>query len=161
VVVIACIVAPWHDGGVRLSPAILRRLIRAQELARDAFDEPLSIDDLAGAAGLSRFHFVRSFRAAFGLTPHAYLTRVRLDQARRRLARGASVTEACLATGFVSVGSFSTLFKREVGDSPRAWQRRARATIPVPALWPAVFIPSCYVLAYAPSNFREARGPHR
>jgi AraC-like DNA-binding protein len=149
----------WHDVGVRLTPITLRRLVRAQELARASFGEPLTIDDLAAAAGLSRFHFLRAFRTAFGVTPHAYLTRVRLDQARVRLARGASVTEACLDAGFSSLGSFSTLFKREVGASPRAWQARARTVIGVPARWPALFIPCCFLLAYsgaAESNFGEA-----
>lgn len=141
---------------MRLSPAILRRLCRAQELARASYGAPLSIDDLAGAAGLSRFHFARAFRAAFGVPPHAYLTRVRLDEARRRLARGASVTEACLDAGFSSLGSFSTLFKREIGASPQAWQRSARRVIGVPALWPSLFVPACYVLMYAPSKIEEA-----
>jgi AraC-like DNA-binding protein len=140
---------------VRLSPVILRRLCRAQDLARASYAEPLSIDDLARAAGLSRFHFARAFRAAFGVTPHAYVTRVRLDEARRRLARGASVTEACLDTGFRSLGSFSALFKREIGASPQAWQRSARRVIGVPALWPSLFVPACFVHMYA-SKIEEA-----
>ncbi len=146
---------------MRLTPVTLRRLLRAQELARASYGEPLTIADLAGAAGLSRFHFVRAFRVAFGVTPHAYLTRIRLDEARRRLARGASVTETCLDAGFSSVGSFSALFKREIGASPRAWQRRARTVIGVPARWPALFIPCCFLYAYGESNFGEATRPGR
>ena len=138
------------------SDVVLRRLLRAHALMHDACAEPLSLEALAREARLSRFFFVRSFRAAFGVTPHQYLTRLRLERAKRALARGASVTEVCFDVGFASAGSFSTLFRRHVGLAPRSWQRRARTVVAVPAAWPALFIPSCFLWRFAPSNFGEA-----
>ena len=139
-----------------LDDATLRRLLRARDLAHDCFDEPLSLEDLARAAGLSPTFFLRRFDAAFGATPHQYLTSVRLERARRLLARGAAVTEVCFAVGFSSVGSFSSLFRKKLGVSPRDWQRRVRTTVGVPERWPAAFIPGCFLLMFAESNFGEA-----
>jgi AraC-like DNA-binding protein len=139
-----------------LDDATLRRLLRAKDLAHDCFDRPLSLDELANAAGLSPAFFLRRFSTAFGTTPHQYLTDVRLERARRMLARGAAVTEVCFDVGFSSLGSFSSLFRRRIGVSPRDWQRRVRALVGVPARWPAAFIPGCYLLMFAESNFGEA-----
>jgi len=141
-------VRPIGAGGVRVedvSPATVRRLLRARDLVHDRYDAPLRLDDLAGAAGLSRFFFLRAFTATFGDTPHGYLTGVRLDRAKRELARGSSVTEACLSAGFSSLGSFSALFSREFGASPREWQKRSRLVVRVPESWPAIFIPGCFL----------------
>jgi AraC-like DNA-binding protein len=132
-----------------LDRARLRRLVRARDLARSRFDGEVRVEDLAREAGLSRAHFLRSFSAAFGQTPHAFITELRLDEARRELARGASVTEACMRVGFSSVGSFSTLFRARVGESPRAWQRRVRTLVPVAERWPSVWIPGCFLAMYA------------
>jgi AraC-like DNA-binding protein len=128
-----------------ITAASLRRLIRARDLARARFDDSLSVDELALAAGLSRAHFLRSFTRAFGVTPHQFVIDLRIDEARRQLARGASVTEACMAVGFSSLGSFSQTFAARVGASPRAWQRSVRAVLPSAELWPRIWIPGCFV----------------
>jgi AraC-like DNA-binding protein len=114
------------------------------------------VAELAADVRLSRAHFLRSFAEAFGVTPHAYLTEVRLHQAKRALARGASVTEACVDVGFSSLGSFSSLFARRFGVAPRDWQRRVRVVLPSAELWPAVWIPGCFLVRHAPSTFGEA-----
>src|SRR6202007_1450943 len=90
-----------------------RHLLRAKDLADARYFEPLDVDDLAKAAGLSRAHFSREFSAAFGESPHAYLLTRRLERAAA-LLRGtdSSVAEICLAVGLQSVGSFTTSFKR-------------------------------------------------
>src|SRR5688572_10720048 len=72
------------------------------------FDEPLSLDELAQVAHLSRYHFIRLFQRCFYETPHQYLTRKRLEQAKHLLANSTlSVTDICFAVGFESIGSFS------------------------------------------------------
>ena len=101
--------------------------------------------------------------AAFGETPHAYLTRVRIDRATRLLTlTGRSVTEVCFEVGFTSLGSFSTLFKRRTGWSPAAYRRRARGWVSVPAAAGWVFVPYCYLYPLgappAESKIREV-GP--
>ena len=129
--------------------ARLRRLVRARDLARARFDAVVTVEELAREAGLSRAHFLRSFSAAFGQTPHAFIVDMRIETARRELARGASVTEACMRVGFSSVGSFSRLFRARVGEPPREWQRRVRTLIASAGLWSSVQIPGCYLAMYA------------
>src|SRR5262245_20136855 len=139
-----------------LPPATLARLLRARERMRDQPEVAPSVAELAADVHLSRAHFLRSFSDAFGVTPHAYLTEVRLHQAKRALARSVSVTEACVGVGFSSLGSFSSLFLRRFGVGPREWQRRVRVVLPSAELWPAVWIPGCFLLRHAPSTFGEA-----
>jgi AraC-like DNA-binding protein len=109
------------------------------------------------ACGASWAHFLRSFADAFGAPPHEYLTRIRMDQAKRALARGDSVTEVCLAVGYSSLGTFSRTFAARVGASPRAWQRRAWAAVPR-AQWPALWVPGCFLTLYTGRTFGEAFG---
>jgi AraC-like DNA-binding protein len=145
----------------RLAPATLTRLVRARDRLHDAPEEAPRIHVLAEEVGLSRAYFLRSFAEAFGMTPHQYLTDLRLDQAKRAFARGASVTEACFDVGFSSLGSFSRLFSQRVGLAPRDWQRRVRTVLPSAALWPAVWIPGCFLALHAPSTFGQAPGGTR
>jgi AraC-like DNA-binding protein len=140
----------------RLPPATLARLLRARDRLHDEPAAAPTVAALAAEVRLSRAHFLRSFVRAFGVTPHDYLTAVRLDVAKRALARGASVTETCLDAGFSSLGSFSALFARRVGVAPRDWQRRVRTVLPSADLWPAIWIPGCFLARHAPSTFGEA-----
>ncbi len=123
----------------------LRRLCQVRDLMRDCLDEELSLADLSLEAGLSEWHFLRAFRAAFGETPHAFLTRIRLERARHLLTvTTRSVTEICLDVGFSSPGSFSTLFSRSAGLSPLAFRRSVRALVTVPGRHPWAFVPFCF-----------------
>jgi AraC-like DNA-binding protein len=111
-----------------------RRVCQVRDLLRDHLSQPLTLGDCADEVDLSPWHLLRSFRAAFGETPHAYLTRVRIDRAARLIAlTDRSVTEVCFDVGFTSLGSFSTLFKRHTGWSPAAYRRRVRGWVSVPA----------------------------
>jgi AraC-like DNA-binding protein len=136
-----------------------RHLLRAKDLADARYFEPLGVDDLAGAAGLSRAHFSREFRRAFGESPHAYLLTRRLERAAALLrTTDNSVAEICLAVGLTSVGSFTTSFTRTYGMSPTAY----RATFP-PAAYQAR-IPPCMARIHGrPQHrtFREDSGPAR
>lgn len=133
-----------------------RHLLRAKDLADARYAEPLGVDDLARAAGLSRAHFSREFRRAFGETPHAYLLTRRLERAAALLRMtDRSVTDICFSVGLQSLGSFTTRFTRTYGESPTAY----RARFP-PAAAHAV-VPACVVRAYGRpqrSTFREASG---
>src|ERR1043166_3660230 len=104
-----------------LPPA--RHLLRAKDLADARYAEPLRVDDLARAAGLSRAHFSDHFRRAFGVPPHAYLLTRRLERAASLLrSTDRSVAEICFAVGLRSVGSFTTSFARMFGASPTAYR---------------------------------------
>ena len=118
-----------------------RHLLRAKDLADARYFEPLGVDDLAQAAGLSRAHFSREFRRAFGESPHSYLLTRRMERAAALLrTTDHSVADVCLSVGLQS------------GRSPTAY----RATFP-PASSHAL-VPTCVLRAYArPQNrtFRE------
>jgi AraC-like DNA-binding protein len=120
----------------------VRHLLRAKDLADARYADPLGVDDLARAAGLSRAHFSREFRRAFGESPHAYLLTRRLERAAALLRMtDRSVAEICFAVGLASVGSFTSSFTRAFGVPPtryRAAFAPARAHAVVPAcVWRA------------------------
>ena len=128
-----------------------RHLLRAKDLADARYFEPLGVDDLAEAAGLSRAHFSREFRRVFGETPHAYLLTRRLERAAALLrTTDRSVADICLSVGLQSIGSFTTSFTRMFGQSPAAY----RASFP-PAV-SRVVVPSCVVRAYGRPQHRPA-----
>jgi AraC family transcriptional regulator len=106
---------------------LYRRLHRAQDFVRAALSEPLEVGDLARVACLSPSHFLRAFRRAFGVTPHAFVTAERMNAACRLLAStDEPVTAVCLAVGFDSLGSFSWAFRRRYGLPPHAWREATR-----------------------------------
>ena len=129
------------------SRATLRRLVRARDLLHADLQRGATLDELAAASGLSRGFLARSFARTFGVPPHRYLVDLRFEHAKRALARGTSVTEACLEVGFESLGSFSASFHRRVGMSPREWQRRTRALVQSAGV-PALYIPACFLHRY-------------
>jgi AraC-like DNA-binding protein len=100
-----------------------RRLYRARDFLHSCYAEPLGVSDAANVAAISHFHFQRMFKSAFGMSPMQFLRRRRLEAARDLLeATDEDVTSICLAAGFESLGSFSALFKRTFGVSPRAYR---------------------------------------
>jgi AraC-like DNA-binding protein len=129
-----------------------RHLLRAKDLADARYFEPIDVDDMAAAAGLSRAHFTREFRRVFGDTPRGYLLTRRLERAAALLRNtDRSVAEICLDVGLTSVGSFTTSFTRMFEMSPTAY----RAAHP-PARAHAV-VPSCVVRAYGRPQHRTFR----
>jgi AraC-like DNA-binding protein len=133
-----------------------RHLLRAKDAADRRYSEPLCVEDMARAAGLSRAHFSRQFRAVFGVSPHAYLLTRRMERAAALLRMSdRSVADICFSVGLQSVGSFTSSFTRTYGVSPTAY----RAAFP-PAGQHAL-IPTCVLRAYGrPQHrtFREDRG---
>jgi AraC-like DNA-binding protein len=106
---------------------LYRRIQRAREYARASLGHRLELRDLARVACMSPAHFLRTFRAGFGVTPHAFLTRERLAAATRLLeTTDRPVTDICLTVGFESLGSFSWAFRRRFGLSPLGWRHAAR-----------------------------------
>jgi AraC-like DNA-binding protein len=124
-----------------LGGATLSRLCLARSLL-ELPDGP-SVDEVARHVRLSRFHFIRQFEAAFGITPCAYRTKVRLAAAKVLLAQRKPVTEVCFDVGFSSLGSFSRLFRARCGIAPSAYRRRF---VQVPETWGAVLQPGCLTL---------------
>jgi AraC-like DNA-binding protein len=98
---------------------------------------PLTLSGLAALGGMSRFHLVRAFRAAYGETPMRYVSRRRIARAQDLLRyANLTVTEICMAAGFSSLGSFSSRFTELVGESPTAYQKRWATSAPhIPGCW--------------------------
>ena len=129
-----------------------RHLLRAKDLADGGYAEPLSVDDLANAAGLSRAHFSREFRRVFGESPHAYLLTRRLERAAALLrATDRSVVEICFEVGLRGVGSFTTSFTRTYGMTPTAY----RASFPPASQY--ALIPTCVLRAHGRPQHRTFR----
>ncbi|MDX1570228.1 MAG: AraC family transcriptional regulator [Xanthomonadales bacterium] len=106
---------------------MVRRLVKARSLIDRAYDEPLTLSDLAAEACMSDAHFVRQFRAEFGITPYRCLTERRLQAARELLAEtDMPVADIVAETGFGNRSAFSRLFKSRCGISPQAYRLRRR-----------------------------------
>jgi AraC-like DNA-binding protein len=104
---------------------LLVHLRRARDLIDSSYADDLDLDTLATTAGLSRFHFLRCFKDAYGCTPGEHLTRRRIERAQDLLrATNLTVTEICHLVGYSSLGSFSATFHRLVGVSPTQYQAR-------------------------------------
>ncbi len=130
-----------------------RHLLRAKDLADARYFEALGVQEMAHAAGLSRAHFSREFRRAFGESPHAYLLTRRLERAAALLrSTDRSVADICFSVGLRSVGSFTTSFTRTYGMPPTLY----RASFPPASSY--ALIPTCVLRAYGRpqrSTFRE------
>ena len=125
-----------------------RRMLRARDAMDRSYAQPLDIAALAALAHVSEAHFIRTFKATFGETPHRYLQRRRVERAMFLLRTGSrSVTDICMDVGFSSLGTFSRTFRDVVGETPTAY--RARGPMPP--------VPSCFGMTWMrPSSFGEA-----
>ncbi|OWY62955.1 AraC family transcriptional regulator [cyanobacterium TDX16] len=118
--------------------SLLPHLRRARDLIDRDYAEPLDLDGLAATAMVSKYHFLRSFREAYGTTPAVYLTERRIERAQDLLrSTNLTVTEVCMLVGYSSVGSFSSRFREVVGMTPSDYQGEfAGAGVPhIPGCW--------------------------
>ena len=121
----------------------LIRLCKARDQLRNFDHTDFSINEVAKSAAMSRYHFIRQFKAVFGETPVQFRTRVRLDRAKHLLVHGEeSVTDICMAVGFSSLGSFSALFTLRFGRAPSMYRREFAGSV-------AKFSPDCMALLRA------------
>jgi AraC-like DNA-binding protein len=104
--------------------AELAHLRRARDLVDRNYAESLDVPSMARSALMSPAHFSRKFRAAYGETPYSYLMTRRIERAKALLREGASVTDACVAVGCTSLGSFSSRFSEIVGVTPTQYRER-------------------------------------
>jgi AraC-like DNA-binding protein len=117
---------------------LLAHLRRARDLADRSYAEPLDLEALAAAAGVSKYHFLRSFAATYGKTPAVYLAERRIERAQDLLrATNLTVTEVCYLVGYSSLGSFSSKFRQLVGVTPSEYQAQfvAQGVPHIPGCW--------------------------
>jgi AraC-like DNA-binding protein len=133
----------------RASEETNRRLLRARDAMDRAYAQPLDISALARVACVSEAHFIRTFRATFGETPHRYLQRRRVERSMFLLREtGRRVTDICFDVGFSSLGTFSRTFHEIMGESPTAYRMRAEPRA----------VPTCFAMAWMrPSSFGEVK----
>jgi AraC-like DNA-binding protein len=127
-----------------------RRMLRARDAMDRDYAQPLNVASLARIAHTSEAHFIRTFKATFGETPHRYLQRRRVERAMFLLRQtDRSVTEISLDVGFFSLGTFSRTFREIVGESPSEFRSSGEP----------VAVPTCFAMSWSrpASNFGEAR----
>ena len=127
---------------------LYERIVAAKVFIDENYHEPIGLDEISRKAFLSRYHFHRLFSQVYKKTPHQYLTLKRIEKAKDLLSENRQVTEVCNEVGFESLGSFSVLFKKEIGFAPTyyrnmAWLKKQKAKE-----LPKAFIPHCFIESY-------------
>jgi AraC-like DNA-binding protein len=139
-----------HNGGMTpLEIENLAHLRRARDLIDREYAKPLDVPTMAQRALMSPAHFSRKFRAAYGETPYGYLMTRRVERAMALLRGGMSVTDACMAVGSTSLGSFSSRFTELAGETPSSYRAREHSAVEA--------MPPCIAKTLTrPSRIREA-----
>jgi AraC-like DNA-binding protein len=133
----------------QLTDNIYERVVTAKMYMDNNFHEPLELEQISRQAYISRFHFHRLFTRIYRRTPHQYLTFLRLQQAKALLEKeGITITEVCNSVGFESLGSFSTLFKKQLGYAPQYYRNIAYLKKKLASEQPKSFIPHCFIDSY-------------
>jgi AraC-like DNA-binding protein len=137
------------------------RLCRSRDYLAAHCHDRITLDSAARSAHLSPFHFQRLFVRAFGESPLGFLTRLRIEKAKRLLAADAhSVTAICFEVGYASLGSFSSRFRALVGVSPSEYRRALRRSVAMVHLWRPVFVPYCFIrYALGGEGSQDPRSP--
>jgi len=135
-----------------------RRLLRARDAMDRAYAEPLDVRAVAAVAHVSEAHFIRTFRAVFGETPHRYLQRRRVERSMFLLREtNRSVTDVCLDVGFTSLGTFSRMFREIVGETPSHYRTGHGPIVAPNCVQMAAMRPRVAAgVAKQSSSFREA-----
>jgi AraC-like DNA-binding protein len=130
-----------------------RRLVRARDFLAAGQADRIRLEEAARQACLSPFHFQRLFVRTFGESPHQFVTRLRMERARRLLeADEMRVTDICLEIGYASLGTFSTRFAERTGQSPSEYRRAARRWVAPRHGWRIYRLPACFVHFWLPES---------
>jgi len=133
---------------MHLTDDIYQRIAIAKIFIDENYHKSIDLDEISQQAFLSRFHFHRLFTKIYRRTPHQYLTQKRLDKAKDLLSQNKPVTEVCNEVGFGSIGSFSVLFKKEIGFAPTYYRNMAWLKKQKQKEQPGKFIPHCFIESY-------------
>jgi len=133
---------------MQLTTDIYQRIAAAKVFIDDNYQEDIDLEKVSKQAFLSRFHFHRLFRQVYKRTPLQYITQKRLDKAKDLLSENKAVTEVCNEVGFESIGSFSVLFKKEIGFAPQYYRNMAYKKKMELLAQPKKGIPHCFIENY-------------
>lgn len=131
-----------------IAPELYERIVAAKLFIDENYHQPINLDEISRQAFLSRFHFHRLFSRIYKKTPHQYLTLKRIDRAKQLLTEEKTVSEVCSEVGFESLGSFSVLFKKEIGFAPTYYRNMAWLKKQKEKEQPKAFIPHCFIESY-------------
>ena len=123
----------------------IKRLNAGRDFIADNYQTPLSLSEIAQSSYMSPYHFLRVFKDTYGETPNEFLIRLRIEEAKRMLiTESFSVSEVCEKVGYASLGSFSSLFLKQVGMAPTSYRRKLWALSSEAFRFPSQVIPACY-----------------
>jgi AraC-like DNA-binding protein len=137
---------------MNLTTDIYQRIATAKVYIDENYHESIDLEEISRHAFLSRFHFHRLFTKIYRRTPHQYLTQKRLDKAKDLLSQNKTVTEVCNEVGFDSIGTFSVLFKKEIGFAPTYYRNMAWLKKQKQKEQPKSAIPYCFIEGYKMDN---------
>jgi len=123
---------------------LYKRVVQAKLFIDEQFSEKIDLDNIADEAWFSKFHFIRLFKTMYGNTPHQYLIKVRIENAKELLQKGISAADTCFAVGFDSIPSFTALFKKYTKLSPSVYQQQFKERQEQIQKVPLQFIPNCF-----------------
>ena len=127
---------------------LYQRIMSAKLFIDQNYQEPIDLDAVSKKAFLSRFHFHRLFTRIYQRTPHQYIRQKRLIKAKELLEQNKPVTDVCNEVGFESIGSFSVLFKKEIGFAPQYYRNMAYKKKMEQKAEPKKAIPGCFIQQY-------------
>ena len=137
---------------------IYKRIVQAKLFIDHHFCDDIDLHNIASEAYFSKFHFVRLFKTIYGKTPHQYLIKVRLENAKILLEKNATVMDTCFGVGFSSVTSFTELFKIHFRISPSKYRSAYKQRQDQIKAYPFQFVPNCFIEQKdwnQKSNFQE------
>jgi len=123
---------------------LYRRVVQAKLFIDNNYANAIELDNIAGEAFFSKFHFIRLFKKIYNQTPHQYLTSVRIEKAKLLLQTKIAVADVCFSVGFDSISSFTGLFKRLTAFTPSRYQKLQLKRNEEIRLTPLKFIPNCF-----------------
>lgn len=126
-----------------------QKLVAGRDYIADNYLVPFNLSHAANHSNMSPYHFLRVFKNVYGETPNEFLIRLRIEKAKRMLiTENLSVSEVCERVGYASLGSFSSLFLKQVGMPPTLYRRKLWALSADPFRFPSQVIPACYAFHF-------------
>jgi len=133
---------------MNLNPEVYKRVIFAKVFIDENYQDRIGLEEISEKAFFSPFHFHRLFKHIYRRTPHQYITQRRLNKAKDLLRENKPVMEVCNEVGFESIGSFSVLFKKEIGFAPQYYRNKAWLKKQKQKKQPGMVIPHCFIEQY-------------
>ena len=122
-----------------------KKICSGRDYLQEHYTDAFSLSKVANYSCMSPYHFSRVFTCVFGESPNTYVTRLRIEKAKKMLVmENVSISDICTEVGYSSIGSFSSLFRKKVGISPSQYRRKLRSLSNETYRFPMQSIPLCF-----------------